>query len=35
MWLFDNAMRQKVINSMHIYGNDNLSNTSTQITKVT
>ena len=35
MWLFNNAMCQKEINLMHIYGNDNAASTSTQITKVT
>ena len=35
MWLLNNAMRQKEINSMTIYGNNNATGTSTQITKVT
>ena len=35
MWLYKNAMHQKRIHSMLIYGNDNAASTSTQITKVT
>ena len=35
MSLFNNAMHQKEIHSMLIYGNDNAASTSTQITKVT
>ena len=34
MWLFNQAMRQKEIHSMQIFGNDNTASTSTQITKV-
>ena len=35
MWLFNNAMRQKEIHSMLIYGNGKAARTSTQITKIT
>ena len=34
MWLFNNAVHQTEIHSMHIYGNDNAASTRTQITKV-
>ena len=35
IWLFNNAMHQKEIHLMHIYGKDNATSTSTHITKVT